>query len=838
MSAVLPVAVGVAINRVEGAWWVQAIAFGSAVVLFGISQWVLRVLGPQEVAEVRSDSVVVGEVPREPHAFQPRAALMTALEQGARAERVVVCAVTGTRGVGKTQLAAAYARRRASEGWPLVAWVNAENKDLFLAGLDAVAQAVDVAVAGEDAEQGARRLRQWLAGHPGPCLLVVDNLTDADAADTWLPAVGRTQIVITSNRREVHALGRAVQVDVFTPAEAVSFLQQRSGLADEKGALSLAEQVGRLPLALAQAAWVIRRQRLDYATYRERLSSVNLDEVLPAVPGESYRQGAAQAVGVSLAQLETSPSVALERGLLQLLAVLSPAGVPRSWLYRAGALRLVPGVSAKHSMVRIDEAIGALSDASLVVMSVDDQAVLMHRFIQQVIRHNTRGKGKARWSGLIRNASELVWECGPQLARVVLDREERETFIEQAAVLREHAAGDLPMDVINRILLLSTWAGRYLEGCGDLKRAIPLLEQNLDDRIQALGADHPDTLNSRNNLASACQTSGNLGRAIPLYEQNFDDRLRVLGPDHPDTLNSRNNLASACQMAGDLTRTVSLFEFNLSERTRLLGPDHPDTLSSRNNLATAYQSARDLGRPIPLHEKTLSDRIRVLGPDHPSVLASRNNLASAYQAAGDLVRAVPMFEQTFRDYVRVVGAEHPGTLSCRNNLASAYQAAGDLAKAVAMFEQNLDDRVRLLRAEHPDTLQSRNNLAVAYRAAGDLKKAILLFERNLADRLRVLGGEHPETLQSCNNLAVAYRVAGDLKRAIPAFEQAIANYARALGPLHPDSLQCRNNLAVAYRAAGQRDRAKEMFEQILADCAETLGAQHPITLAVQKNQEA
>ena len=60
-----------------------------------------------------------------------------------------------------------------------------------------------------------------------------------------------------------------------------------------------------------------------------------------------------------------------------------------------------------------------------------------------------------------------------------------------------------------------------------------------------LGADHPDTLGSRNNLADAYQAAGDLGRAIPLYEQTLADRQRVLGADHPDTLGSRNNLAYA-----------------------------------------------------------------------------------------------------------------------------------------------------------------------------------------------------------------------------------------------------------------------------------------------------
>jgi hypothetical protein len=60
-----------------------------------------------------------------------------------------------------------------------------------------------------------------------------------------------------------------------------------------------------------------------------------------------------------------------------------------------------------------------------------------------------------------------------------------------------------------------------------------------------LGADHPDTLLSRNNLAGAYQTAGDLGRAIPLYEQTLADRTRVLGADHPITQAVQENLQKA-----------------------------------------------------------------------------------------------------------------------------------------------------------------------------------------------------------------------------------------------------------------------------------------------------
>ena len=69
-----------------------------------------------------------------------------------------------------------------------------------------------------------------------------------------------------------------------------------------------------------------------------------------------------------------------------------------------------------------------------------------------------------------------------------------------------------------------------------------------------LGADHPDTLTSRNNLAGAYQSAGRLDEAIPLYEQTLADRERVLGADHPDTLTAATTSPTPTSRRGAWTR--------------------------------------------------------------------------------------------------------------------------------------------------------------------------------------------------------------------------------------------------------------------------------------------
>ena len=93
----------------------------------------------------------------------------------------------------------------------------------------------------------------------------------------------------------------------------------------------------------------------------------------------------------------------------------------------------------------------------------------------------------------------------------------------------------------------------------------------------------------------ACPGRRREDEAISLYEQALAARERVLGPDHPSTLQSRSNLATAYRAAGRLDEATSLHEQTLAARERVLGPDHPDTVASRNNLAAAYQAAGRTG---------------------------------------------------------------------------------------------------------------------------------------------------------------------------------------------------------------------------------------------------
>jgi hypothetical protein len=495
--------------------------------------------------------VVAGEIPQEPLGFQLRADLLAALDAPG-AEVRVVRSVTGMRGVGKTHLAAAYARARLADGWRLVAWINAEEESGLLTGLAEVAAGLGLAAGTEDAAVG-RAVRHWLEADGERCLLVLDNATAPAMLRPFLPAAGKARVIITSNRESMTSLGVGVRVDVFSEAEALTFLAARTGLADAAGAAELAAELGWLPLALAQAAAVIAAQHLSYDTYLGRLRRLPTADLLVADEGGSYPRGVPEAVLMSVETVSGGPDGAACEALLDLLSVLSPAGVPRPLLHAAAraGLRGRQGPLPDMAAEAADRVLARLGGMSLVTFSVDGGVVTAHRLVMRVIRENLAAFGLL--TAVCRAAARLLDRQAAALEeRWHQDLAATRDLVEQVVSLAE-AAAQCPADedLDWAIVGVRSWVLWHLDQLGESpERAILIGERLVADQERLQGADHPDMLMSRNNLALAYSAAGRTDEAIALHEQALAAYERVLGPEHPDTLRSRNNLALAYRAAG------------------------------------------------------------------------------------------------------------------------------------------------------------------------------------------------------------------------------------------------------------------------------------------------
>ncbi len=413
--------------------------------------------------------------------------LVAALERG---QVATVCPLVGMRGVGKSQLAAAYAQSCEELGWEFVGWVDATSREAVVTQLAELAAQLGVAAEGDSPAEAARRAVMQVSNLDGRRVLVFDNVESVGHLSEFMPRGPGMQVVVTTTQ-ESTVLGTPVKVGVYEEDQAREYLIEMTDINDPVGAALVAGDLGALPAALAQAAGTIRLLGYNFAEYRERLAAEPLDALMYREDGSSYPAlvGAALRLGYTtvldaLADDGTDLVAAAER-LLGALAHLAEAGVPRAWGYAV----------ADETAAR--NAVGRLLASSVLSESADRITISMHRLMAQVIREDRRTADPSSPVAVLRAGlahaarandywvqRHILTALAAQLTAILTQRQSQ-FLCDEAAVLR--VAHD---------------TGFHALTLGD-----PYLAIRLDPYVAAservLGGDHPDTLTSRNNLAAA-----------------------------------------------------------------------------------------------------------------------------------------------------------------------------------------------------------------------------------------------------------------------------------------------------------------------------------------------
>jgi eukaryotic-like serine/threonine-protein kinase len=329
--------------------------------------------------------------------------------------------------------------------------------------------------------------------------------------------------------------------------------------------------------------------------------------------------------------------------------------------------------------------------------------------------------------------------------------------------------------------------------------------------------DDPETASSlRQALADLYETNGLYESALPLQEVALATRRRVLGDEHPETLQSINNMGFLLYSLGEFDRAEVLYHEAIEKRRRVLGEEHPDTIGSINNMGLLFRVQGRLDQAAPYYREALEKSRRVLGEDHPDTLQSINNTGVLFDLQGDTELAEQYYREALEKYRRVLGEDHPDTIGCVNNIGAMLWDLGRLSEAKVYWEQTLEKRRRVLGDEHPDTLQSINNMGALFRAEGELDKAESFYREALVKRRRVLGDEHPETLQSTNNMGVLLELQGKADQAESHYREAFTKRRRVLGEQHPETLLSVISMGSLLQSQGRNMDAIEVLSPFVS----------------------
>ncbi len=267
--------------------------------------------------------------------------LQTLQGQFQKCDGVVISAVAGMGGVGKTELAIKYARTHEQDYPGGICWLSARDEGLANNILQFALLDLKLEVPQKLGEKllSLKEQVSWCWQHwqpsAGAVLLVLDDVTIWKSCRDFIPKINRFKILITTRLRHLDSNFLQLSLDVFSPDEALEFLRNLLGekrVAQElEIAKDLCKWLGYLPLGLELVGrYLVEDPDLSLMKMWERLRQKRLED--EAVnPGDEDLQDTEMTAkrGVKTAfELSWQELDVMTQQLGELLSLFAPAIIP------------------------------------------------------------------------------------------------------------------------------------------------------------------------------------------------------------------------------------------------------------------------------------------------------------------------------------------------------------------------------------------------------------------------------------------------------------------------------------------------------------------------------
>jgi tetratricopeptide (TPR) repeat protein len=690
-------------------------------------------------------------------------------------------ALVGLGGVGKTQVAlelAYWARENHPEH--SIFWVPALSGATFEQAYAEIAKKLAIRKAADDEDVKESVRRHLSSAAAGPWLLVVDNADDVEVGlgssddpgglSQYLPESESGVVLYTTRSPDVASRASdEVELHEMSEQEARTMLEKslkRKGLmGNEARVKELLDELTYLPLAIAQAAAYLDRNRLSVTDYLTLLRGAE-DDMVGAMSREFHDStrypGSQNAVAttwlVSFDQIRRTDETAAE--LLSFISQIEPKAIPRS---------ILPRLESEEKMVH---AIGTLCGYAFLGRREESDLFDMHSLVHVATRVWIKRQGRARETEIAAiqhlvatfpsadRANRALWgDYLPHTLRVL--------HVSKGCSIEERHD-------------LSFRVGQCLDQDRRFKEAIRCLEEAYEWRKERFAEEDKSRLMSEHELASAYLDDRRITEAIEMLEHVVAVRKRTLAEEDHSRLASEQVLASAYLNDRRITEAIEMLEHVVAVRKRTLAEDDHSRLTSEHELASAYLDDRRITEAIEMLEHVVAVRKRTLAEDDDSRLASEHELARAYLDDRRITEAIEMLEHVVAVEKRRLAEEDHSRLASEQVLASAYLNDRRITEAIEMLEHVVAVRKRTLAEDDHSRLTSEQVLASAYLNDRRITEAIAVLEHVVAVRKRRLAEEDDSRLTSEQVLASAYLNDRRITEAIAVLEHVVAVRKRTL----------------------------------------------------------
>ncbi|KAF2022898.1 tetratricopeptide repeat domain-containing protein [Setomelanomma holmii] len=474
--------------------------------------------------------------------------------------------VHGLGGMGKTQLALAYAQRHKDD-YSAVFWVNSKSEDTLKQGYAVAAKRIyrdhpllvyfKAVTEGSDLDETAEAVKRWLGGAGNDRWLVIyDNydtpkLPGHDEPGTFdirpfLPEANHGAVLITTRSSQLEQ-GCPVAVkklqNINHSLEILSHASRRYELRNDLDAHKLAHELDGLPLALATAGAYLRQMSISLAEYLKmyKNSWLRLQQKTPQLL--SYEDRALYSTwDISLDHVKQQSSLAFK--LLQLWAYFDNQDVWFELLQEGQKGGPKWFTELTEDQLSLDEAVRVLCEHALVEADValqDDREESLGYSMHSCVHSWTVYVLNQEWDA---NMASLALHC---VGRHMPDTNQRNSLVTERRLLRHAVRSwgfivDGSVDSDGREDHLHNFGDAFARQ-GRRDEAEKMYQRALQGKEKAWGLEHTSTLDTVNNLGLLYAKLGRLDEAEKMYQRALQGYEKRLGYEHKQCRRLRRRLA-------------------------------------------------------------------------------------------------------------------------------------------------------------------------------------------------------------------------------------------------------------------------------------------------------
>lgn len=395
-------------------------------------------------------------------------------------------------------------------------------------------------------------------------------------------------------------------------------------------------------------------------------------------------------------------------------------------------------------------------------------------------------------------------------------------LLDRGAERLQDQLGDQPMA---RALFLQTIGELYTK-MALFEPAEALVSEALAIRENELPADHPDVLESVNQLGVLYRRQEKLDQAEPLLRRVLTTREAAPEPDTLAIALALNNLGNLLWSQERLEEAEVVHRRALAMRELELEPGHPELAGTLNNLGALLQAQNRFREALPFMERAAEIYAEAVGTEHPRYGATLYNLSLILRELGQWQEAEAYGRRAVAVWEAAYGPDHPRSLTARSQLASLARRAGRYQESTEMYRAMLGEREQASGPDDAALVGPLTGLAISQGYLGDFVSAEANFQRVLAINLKTRAEDHSSTINARSNLAWLVWRRGDGAEAEAAFRPVLEMRRRVNGPEDKRTAWVLHYLALAVADQGRDDEAESLLREALGVRERVLGRDH------------